>query len=214
MVNARQGCCSWHGGVCTYQCPCGGIGYMCCDGSALSATCAPYYPSCKPCPPKTPPAPKCETKTDKATEEIPFEKRTEPDKNLKKGETYIKQAGKNGQKEISYKITVCDGKETGREVVSENIIEQPTPEIAVIGAKEGCFIATAVYGTPTAENLYVLRKFRDEKLLTNSFGVKFVDAYYTYSPSLANYIAQHPTLKYLIKETQIDPLVWVINRLE
>ena len=34
---ARSGCCSHHGGVC---------GCSCCDGQSLSATCAPYYPSC------------------------------------------------------------------------------------------------------------------------------------------------------------------------
>lgn len=37
IIEARQGCCSWHGGVC---------GCACCDGTPLSATCAPYYPSC------------------------------------------------------------------------------------------------------------------------------------------------------------------------
>jgi hypothetical protein len=36
-AEARQGCCSHHGGVC---------GCGCCDGSPLSATCAPYYPNC------------------------------------------------------------------------------------------------------------------------------------------------------------------------
>jgi hypothetical protein len=36
-VEARSGCCSHHGGVC---------GCGCCDGSPLSATCAPYYPEC------------------------------------------------------------------------------------------------------------------------------------------------------------------------
>ena len=36
-VDARSGCCSHHGGVC---------GCRCCDGTALSATCAPYYPEC------------------------------------------------------------------------------------------------------------------------------------------------------------------------
>lgn len=34
-VDARSGCCSWHGGVC---------GCGCCDGTPLSSTCAPYYP--------------------------------------------------------------------------------------------------------------------------------------------------------------------------
>jgi len=37
FVSARSGCCSWHGGVC---------GCGCCDGTSLSATCAPYYPEC------------------------------------------------------------------------------------------------------------------------------------------------------------------------
>lgn len=36
-VSARSGCCSHHGGVC---------GCGCCDGSALSSICAPYYPEC------------------------------------------------------------------------------------------------------------------------------------------------------------------------
>jgi len=36
-VEARSGCCSHHGGVC---------GCSCCDGTALSATCAPYYSNC------------------------------------------------------------------------------------------------------------------------------------------------------------------------
>lgn len=37
VVDARSGCCSHHGGVC---------GCGCCDGTSLSATCAPYYPEC------------------------------------------------------------------------------------------------------------------------------------------------------------------------
>ncbi len=54
-IEARSGCCSWHGGVCTYKCPDGvNVGYMCCDGTSLSAKCAPYYSSC---PAKT--TPKC-----------------------------------------------------------------------------------------------------------------------------------------------------------
>jgi len=36
-VEARSGCCSWHGGVC---------GCQCCDGTPLSSTCLPYYPEC------------------------------------------------------------------------------------------------------------------------------------------------------------------------
>ena len=45
-IDARKGCCSHHGGVCSYQCPNGGIGYCCCDGTPLSTKCAPYYAQC------------------------------------------------------------------------------------------------------------------------------------------------------------------------
>lgn len=67
-VEARSGCCSWHGGVCSYQCPGGGVGYRCCDGTSLSAKCAPYYPSCSSVPksiqqlPQTQEEPKVEDK--------------------------------------------------------------------------------------------------------------------------------------------------------
>lgn len=36
-VYAWPGCCSHHGGVC---------GCQCCDGTPLSAKCAPHYPQC------------------------------------------------------------------------------------------------------------------------------------------------------------------------
>jgi len=66
-VEARQGCCSWHGGVC---------GCRCCDGTPLSAKCAPYYPQCstKSIPKYEPPAPKYDFPTsEKFTAEIPKE---------------------------------------------------------------------------------------------------------------------------------------------
>lgn len=61
---ARQGCCSHHGGVCSYLCHDGiNNGYYCCDGSSLSATCAPYYSKCPAVPIKeSKPEPKPETK--------------------------------------------------------------------------------------------------------------------------------------------------------
>lgn len=57
QVDARSGCCSHHGGVC---------GCGCCDGSSLSATCAPYYPSCNSEPVRAVPAQKLAPLPDKA----------------------------------------------------------------------------------------------------------------------------------------------------
>ena len=47
-----------------------------------------------------------------------------------------------------------------------------------------CYIATFVYGSYDSSEVLILRKFRDEKLLTNHFGKIFVKVYYKTSPFL------------------------------
>jgi len=63
----------------------------------------------------------------------------------------------------------------------------------------GCFIATAAYGTPMAEEIQVLREFRDQYLLTNPLGQAFVDFYYRVSPPMAEFITEHPGLKPIVR---------------
>lgn len=63
----------------------------------------------------------------------------------------------------------------------------------------GCFIATAAYGTPMAEEIQVLREFRDEYLLTNPVGESLVSLYYRVSPPIAKFITDHPTLKPIVR---------------
>jgi len=62
-----------------------------------------------------------------------------------------------------------------------------------------CFIATAAYGTPMAEEIRILREFRDGYLLTNPLGEAFVDFYYRVSPPVAEVITEHPVLKPLVR---------------
>ncbi len=64
---------------------------------------------------------------------------------------------------------------------------------------EGCFIATAAYGTPMAEEIQTLREFRDSYLLTNPLGQAFVDFYYRTSPPVAGFIAEHPHVKAIVR---------------
>ena len=66
-------------------------------------------------------------------------------------------------------------------------------------AGRGCFIATAAYGTPIAEEIQILREFRDSYLLTNPLGRAFVDVYYSTSPPIAEFIAEHPHLKVIVR---------------
>jgi hypothetical protein len=58
-----------------------------------------------------------------------------------------------------------------------------------------CFIATAAYGSPMANDVIILREFRDRSLLTNSMGKVLVEFYYHISPPLAAFIKDHEILK-------------------
>lgn len=62
-----------------------------------------------------------------------------------------------------------------------------------------CFIATAAYGTPMAEEIEVLREFRDQYLLTNPVGEALVDFYYQISPPIAEFLNEHPVLKPVVR---------------
>ena len=57
----------------------------------------------------------------------------------------------------------------------------------------GCFIATAAYGSPLAERVETLRRFRDQWLIHNSAGRSFVDFYYRHSPAVADFISSSRT---------------------
>ena len=71
--------------------------------------------------------------------------------------------------------------------------------IATFKFGKGCFIATAAYGTPMAEEIQILRDFRDEYLVTNPVGKALVDIYYTVSPPIAEFITGHPSLKPIVR---------------
>ncbi len=67
------------------------------------------------------------------------------------------------------------------------------------GAGSRCFIATAAYGTPMAEEIEILRDFRDEYLLTSPVGKALVEFYYRVSPPIAEFITEHPSLKPIVR---------------
>ena len=56
------------------------------------------------------------------------------------------------------------------------------PKRARRGAKSGCYIATAVYGSYDCPEVWTLRRFRDYKLANNFIGRVFIKIYYFLSP--------------------------------
>jgi hypothetical protein len=63
----------------------------------------------------------------------------------------------------------------------------------------GCFIATAAYGSRMAKEVNVLKKVRDEYLLTHYSGKVLVSFYYKHSPKLARFISKSPFLKSIVR---------------
>jgi len=65
--------------------------------------------------------------------------------------------------------------------------------------KDGCFIATAAYGSPLHPHIDILREFRDKHLMTNKTGRTLVKLYYKYSPPIAKLIARNKAVKITIR---------------
>ncbi len=59
------------------------------------------------------------------------------------------------------------------------------------GGGGGCFIATAVFGSPEDARVMVLRSFRDRWLLTSRTGSALVGLYYTYSPRFVSIVERN-----------------------
>ncbi|MFP6615640.1 MAG: CFI-box-CTERM domain-containing protein, partial [Candidatus Hydrogenedentota bacterium] len=67
------------------------------------------------------------------------------------------------------------------------------------GGGGSCFIATAAYGTPMAQEIDTLRAVRDTYMLNNFVGSAFVDTYYRLSPVVADKVAENPALASLVR---------------
>ncbi|MDP8322792.1 MAG: CFI-box-CTERM domain-containing protein [Candidatus Stygibacter australis] len=80
-------------------------------------------------------------------------------------------------------------------------------QIEKLKSKKGCFIATAVYGSYSAPEVIVLRRFRDDILLPSQIGSIFVKFYYLTSPPIARFLEKHKLLQKFVRDFIIQPIV-------
>jgi hypothetical protein len=76
--------------------------------------------------------------------------------------------------------------------------------------KEGCFIATTVFGTSAAPEVVALRRYRDQVLKENISGRAAISTYYRVGPALAVWLKDKPYLISLVRRA----LTFFIKRLK
>lgn len=80
-----------------------------------------------------------------------------------------------------------------------------SPEKA--NSKGACFVATACYDNYDAPEVLVLRRYRDNVLLKNKLGKTIVKIYYFSSPPFARMIKKSDSLKQLIRNYLLRPII-------
>jgi subtilisin family serine protease len=91
-------------------------------------------------------------------------------------------------------------------------VDTPPPVSSPVnagGSGGGCFIATAAYGSYLAPEVEILKQFRDNHLMTNPVGRKFVELYYRHSPPLAEIIKKNESLR-AASRLMLTPVIMLI----
>lgn len=71
----------------------------------------------------------------------------------------------------------------------------------------GCYVATAVYGSYDCPQVWVLRRYRDNTLASTWYGRVFIRTYYTVSPTIVKWFGDTKWFKHLWKN-KLDKLVF------
>jgi hypothetical protein len=84
-----------------------------------------------------------------------------------------------------------------------------TTAVRKIGEVDACFIATAAYGSLLANDVEMLRHFRDALLKHSVLGELAVETYYTFGPPVAGVIGESDLLRSTARDVLTPIVSWV-----
>ena len=128
--------------------------------------------------------------------------------------SYTKQYTSNGNSIWVVEYTLND--EAKQDIVNK-IMElhgeikklDPTyviPDRNTIKTKQGCYIASCVYGSYNCPQVWTLRRYRDYKLYTTKHGRLFIKLYYLLSPTIVNIFGKQKWFNRFFK-VKLDKIV-------
>jgi hypothetical protein len=78
-----------------------------------------------------------------------------------------------------------------------------------VGQVDACFIATAAYGSLLANDVEMLRRFRDRMLRRSVLGELAVETYYTFGPTVAGVVGESDLLRSTARDLLAPLVTWV-----
>ena len=126
------------------------------------------------------------------------------------------QAWENGVDKHNYINGYLENKEANKETILKYISkakkydkQYSAPEINMKNA-EGCYVATAVYGSYDCPQVWTLRRFRDYTLAKSCYGRAFIYLYYAVSPTVVKLFGKNSLFKKFWKKP-LDYMVKYLN---
>jgi hypothetical protein len=93
-----------------------------------------------------------------------------------------------------------------------SVVELTTPK-RKFATVSPCFVATAAWGSPLADEIGALRRLRDRELASNALGRALVSAYYAVGPWLADAIRPHEVVR-AVTRAVLEPVVAVARMID
>lgn len=111
----------------------------------------------------------------------------------------------------TYTATSTTSSNTSSSNMQRTTTSSTSSQQAQPAKKEGCYIATAVYGSYDAPEVMTLRRFRDETLRNSAFGRWFIRTYYRLSPPVAEKLKNAKRINAFVRSI-LDRWVERLNR--